>query len=1125
VNDDGIRSSVAADRKRELLGRILRERRASGTERRRDPAEPQLHATPRDGTPLPLSFAQERIWFLHQLDPSSAAYNLPVGVRLTGPLNPQLLERSFHRIIARHEVLRTTFQSIAGRPAQQVLADAPFALDRIDLSAMDRGAAQAEVERLGREHAARPFALTAAPLIRALLIDLSPDDHVLFATMHHIVSDAWSMITVILELVAMYRSGLEGRAPALPELPIQYADYARWQRAYLQRDRLAHEVAFWKSHLAGAAGVLDLPTDRPRPPLPVNRGVRHPFVVSRELTAAAREISRRENASLFMFLFAVYAVLLQRYTGHDDLVVGAAVTNRTRPETRPLIGMFINTLPLRVDLSGDPTVAELLARVRSLTAAALAHQEVPFEKLVDELKPPRCLNRTPLFQTMFVFPQGPVRSFSVSGRTGEIVDVFTGAAKFDLCLIAAEYHDSLHMYFDYKADLFEARTIGRMADRFLRLLKAAAEDGGARTSRLSMMTSDERSHARSFAAERAVPRRATTVVQAFEQQARLVPQAPAILFGTQAISYAALDRAARQLARVLRAAGVTRGARVAIFMDRGVETVIAVLGVLKARAAYVPIDPGYPSARVSFLLTDSGASAIVTTDRWRSRLSDCRTEVITVSSDVDEADVDDGEIEAGDPDDLAYVIYTSGSTGTPKGAMATHRGLANYVDWVNRCFIGDRVRHIPMVTRLSFDASVKQMYPPLLRGDPVWIVPEDVVARPDALVAALRGRSQVALNCVPSLWRRVLDAVESGHVAWPSDRVTTLMLGGEALADDLAARTFRAIPDLDIVNVYGPTETTANATTARIVPGERITIGRPIDNVTVYILDRHREPVPIGVPGILHIGGAGVGPGYLNRPDLTAEQFVDDPFDPAPGARLFDTGDVARFLEDGRIELLGRADRQVKIRGYRIELAEIERTLESHANVAAAAVVVREDAGERRLVAYVSHKAAPAPAASELREFLRNRLPEYLVPAAFVAIETMPLTPGGKVDLSSLPAATGVRPLDSPFVEPQSEMERRIADVWREVLQIDRIGIDDNFFDLGGHSMLAVEVQNRLGITLSRDVSLVDIFQSPTIRVLAHHLETPAEGSEEDAWEAQHAAAVAHGAERLSRLRHASREP
>jgi amino acid adenylation domain-containing protein len=1094
---------------------------------------PPIQPVARDGS-LPLSFAQERMWFLNQLDPNSAAYNIPQAIHISGPLDAGLLEQSFNQVVQRHEILRTTFQNVNGSPEQSILPVLRLELPVMDLQGLTAVEREAEARHLAQKLARLPFDLRRGPLLRLTLLRLAAEENTLLLVMHHIISDAWSLGVLVSDAVVYYRALTGDATFSLPPLAYQYADYAHWQRRWLQGEALEAQLAYWIRQLDGAPELLPLPTDRPRPLIQSFQGARQVFTLSPELSVKLKALSRAEGLTLFMTLLAAFKTLLFRYTGQTDLVVGSPVTNRSRPEFQRLIGVFINTLALRTDLSGDPTFRELLKRVHRVALEAYAHQDLPFEKLVDELQLERTLNRMPLFQVMFVMPQSMFRLMEVGSRTVRLIEVHNGTAKMDLVLAVIDQGEHLDLYLEYNTDLFDETTIQRMLDHFHILLQGIVNDPGQHISRLPLLNAAEQHRLLVEWNDTRVdyPDR-QGIHELFEAQVEQTPDLTAVIFEEQTLTYQELNYRSNQLANYLRAEGVRPDVLVGICMERSVDMEVALLAVLKAGGAYLPLEPSYPQERLAFMLADSGAPVLLVQERIQYLFPDYPGRMIAV--DVEAAEIAAAGLEnppclAG-PYHLAYVMYTSGSTGRPKGVMIQHDSLARYLGWVNERLLGSSVEFLPAVTGLSFDMSLKQLFAPLLRGGAVWIISSETIAQPAELVRALHTRERAGLNCVPSLWKAMLDAIQDGLAPNLTGKLVRLYLGGDQVNPNLIEQTLAGLPEIQIFNIYGPTETTANACVASIRSPQEITIGRPIANIHLYILDMQLQPVPVGVAGEIFLGGPNLGRGYLNQPELTAEKFVPDPFaalfpslEKGESPRMYRTGDLARYRPDGTVELLGRLDGQVKIRSYRVELGEIQAALGRHPALKEALVVARpEPSGEKRLVAYIILDPGQIASAGDLRRFLKLKLPEYMLPSAFVFIDAIPLMPNGKLDLKALPAPASLRPeLRAAYIAPSTEMEKILAAVWQEVLHLDRVGTRDNFFDLGGHSLLVLQVQSKLRETLQQEVSVLDLFQFPTIQSLGAHIEgrepiLPYEENDPDS-------ALQAGKQALAKLRSKSRQ-
>jgi amino acid adenylation domain-containing protein len=1033
---------------------------------------------------LPLSLAQQRLWFLDKLDKSaSAAYHMPAALRLHGTLDVAALQATLDRLVARHESLRTHFVEIDGIPYQQIAAaDCGFALTLRDLRGSDPDA----VSALAAEEALAPFDLSAGPLVRGQLLKIADDEHVLLLTKHHIVSDGWSLGIFVREVTALYTAFCKGESDPLPPLEIQYADYAQWQRGWLQGEELTRQLDFWKGHLSGAPALLDLPLDRPRPAVQINAGGTVPLALSPELAAGLRAFSQRHGVTLFMTLLSSWGLLLSRLSGQTDVVIGTPVANRQRREVENLIGFFVNTLALRLRFDEPATVAALLEQVKETTLAAFAHQELPFEQVVETVQPVRSLAHSPLFQTMVSLNNtgnshegGPVE---LPGLTLAGVPREQSSTLFDVSLAATEKGHALEMSVDYSSALFDRATIERWGGHYVRLLEAMIADDAAAIDTLPMLSEAARRHLLvDFNATAAAYPQDQLIHELFERQAAARPDAVAVLFEEQSLTYGELNARANQLAHELIARGVQPDDRVAIRAERSLEMVVGLLGILKAGGAYVPIDPTYPADRVQYMLHDAAPKAVLTQemlagDELKEKLAG--------------QPVHDPRVVGLTPRNLAYVIYTSGSTGTPKGVMVEHGGVVNMLTaHVALCGLtaDDRVLQF---APFGFDSSVAEIFPAWSVGATVVLREADISL--DRFVSFLNRNRVTVVDLPTALWHQWSQALSSGAVG-ATDSLRLAIVSGETVESRDVKQWFShpAGSAIALVNNYGPTEATVNATAYAVDPalladGQAIPIGRPIANTRIYILDRRGEPVPVGVDGEIFIGGAGVARGYLNRPELTAERFLADPFSSDADARMYKTGDLGRWLADGNIEFRGRNDFQVKIRGFRIELGEIEAKLAECAGVREAVVIAREDVpGDKRLVAYLVPEAGAELHTTELRAALSAQLPEYMVPSAFMALEALPLTANGKLDRKALPAPDAATFAAREYEAPQSGLEQTLAALWQALLHVERVGRNDNFFELGGHSLLAVQLVSRLRATLDVEVPLRALFAAPVLAAQA----------------------------------------
>ncbi len=1063
---------------------VLAKFAAAAAEGARNPL-PAIGPASRAG-PLPLSFAQQRLWFLAQLERVSQAYHIPLGLRLQGDLDRAAMKRALDRLVARHEALRTTFAAVDGRPVQRIAAaDLGFALEEHDLDGEPDP--EGALQRLVVEESLGAFDLECGPLARGRLIRLSEREHVLLVTLHHIVSDGWSTGVLKRELSALYAAFREGRVDPLPDLAIQYADYAVWQRHWFSGVNLKEHGDYWRRALAGAPTVLNLPSDRPRPARQDHAGSTAPVELDDRLTAALKALSLRRGTTLFMTVFAGWAALLSRLSGQEDLVIGAAVANRGRVEIEPLIGFFVNSLALRLDLSGGPSVGELLDRVKTRVLEAQAHEDLPFEQVVEIARPPRSLAYEPIFQTMFAWQNHDEGGLDLPGLTTTPISAPRAHAIYDLTLSLAEAGGRIVGELEYATALFDRATVERHLGYFCRLLEAMAADETRAIDRLPLIDEAERHQVLvAWNATEADYPRDKCVHELVEAQAARTPEAIAVVYGDTRLTYAELNAGANRLAHRLRALNVRPGDRAAIALERSIELVVAQLAILKCGAAYVPLDRSAPLQRQAFMIADCEARIVVTA------VGAIAPEIRGVTRvDIDLKTLPGPDTRDWDPsadgEAIAYVMYTSGSTGQPKGVMAPHRAIGRLA--LNNGYADFRpTDRVAFASNPAFDASTMEVWATLINGGSVVVVDQATLLDPQRFKRWLEDHAISVLWLTAGLFHQYADAL-----AQPFARLRILITGGDVVDPRVAARVLERSPPQRLLNGYGPTETTTFAATCQIrevaASATSIPIGRPISNARIYILDRHCEPVPIGAAGEIHIGGAGVARGYLNRPELTAERFIASPF--VDGDRLYRTGDLGRYRRDGTIEFLGRNDFQVKIRGFRIEPGEIEARLAEHPGVREAVVLPREDApGDKRLVAYTTTRPDAAPPGAEaLRAHLAASLPECMVPAAYVALDALPLTANGKLDRLALPAPDSSAFAARGYEPPVGETEERLALIWAGLLQLERVGRNDNFFELGGHSLLGIRLMFEIRRAFGKTLPVGVLFSAPTVAGLAHDLD------------------------------------
>jgi amino acid adenylation domain-containing protein len=1037
----------------------------------------------------PLSFAQQRLWLLDRLIPLGSVYNIEHVLKLEGELDHVALRAALNEIVRRHEVLRTHFGMQDGEAVQVIVPELDLPLDIDDLEPYPEDERGREAQQRAQAQAEAPFDLARGPLLRARLLRFAPSLHWLVLTMHHIVTDGWSSGVLTRELTALYMAYRQHEPSPLPALPVQYADYAIWQHEWLKGATLDSLLAHWRRALADLPD-LELPTDRPRPAASSYRGGLVRFTIPEPLLLSLKELGRREGATTFMVLLAAYQILLFRYSRQEDIAVGVPTAGRNRPQLEPMIGFFVNTLVLRGDLSGNPTFRQYVAQVRSRALDAYTHQELPFERLVLELAPKRDLSRNPLFQASLALNNTPPGRWNVPGLEVQRVEtVFRGTAKFDLSVYLTENDGALTGSFGYATDLFDAATIEQMTGHFLRLLEGIVANPDDAIGRLPMLTAAQRTRlTQDWNATSLGFPRDRCIHHLFDHEAARHPDAVAVVFGDAKLTYRELDMRATDLARRLASLGVGPDVRVGISMERSLDMVAGLLAILKAGGAYVPLDPRLPAERLQFIAEDAGIAVVITHRSLARPFSEARCTVVDLDGPLPRG-MGREALPATTPSHLAYVLYTSGSTGVPKGVAVEHRSVVSFLHWVRATFSDAELGGVLAGTSISFDISIFELFGTLCCGGRIILVESPLD------LGACAHREEVTLvNTVPSVMRTLLEAQRL-----PSS-VTTVNLAGEPLPERLVDALYACPHVRRVHDLYGPTETTIYSTFALRKPGERATIGRPIANTRIYLLDALGEPVPVRVTGELCIGGDGLARGYLDRPDLTAERFVSDPFSPQPGARLYRTGDLARYRHDGCIEFLGREDSQVKLRGFRIELGEIEAALARHPGVRDVAVVVREDTPElpedtpktqrdtpkmQRLVAYVA-AADGEVVVADLRGHVERSLPRYMLPETFVVLPALPQMPNGKVDRKRLPAPDFDGDAGSAaFEPPRTPIETAMANVWAEVLGVPRVGRNDNFFDLGGHSLLAAQLVGKLNRMLGIDITLRQLFESPSVRGLA----------------------------------------
>ncbi|MFO3877569.1 amino acid adenylation domain-containing protein [Serratia marcescens] len=1052
------------------------------------PAQEPLPILPvaRDGE-LPLSFAQQRLWFLTQLKGMSETYHIPLALRLHGRLDRQALQHSLDALYARHESLRSRFITREDRPQVQILP-----ANGLPLAFHDLRRHPAQADTLCRQAATQPFDLTQGPLVRAALIRLADEEHLFLLTCHHIVSDGWSTGILLRELGALYGALRRGDADPLPPLTLQYPDYAAWQRRYLTPERLAAQAQYWRETLIGAPALLTLPTDRPRPTVQSFSGGEVPIAIDAELTQALRQFSRQHGGTLFMTVLAAWSLVLARMAGQQELVIGTPEANRGRLETESLVGFFVSTLALRIDLRDDPDLPTLIARIRHTVLTAQENRDLPFEQVVELVNPPRHLGYTPLFQVMLAWQDGSVRDIPLPGLQAELAGLEYSAAKFDLTLDLADTGEGISGTLNFATALFDRATAERYGVYLVQALRAMTLNSPRSVSHIDLLPPAEREHLLHGwnRTERDYPLD-QTLAALFEQQVRRTPHATALVSGTESLSYAQLNARANRLAHALIARGVGPDSRVAVCAERGLNMVTALFGILKAGGAYVPLDPAYPGERLQYILQDADPVLLLADAAGRAALGEPATPQLALEAALPETLSAENPAPRAQASHLAYVIYTSGSTGKPKGAMNEHRGVVNRLVWMQEAYGLTAADTVLQKTPFGFDVSVWEFFWPLMVGARLVMAKPEGHKDPDYLSRAIEQYGVTTLHFVPSMLQSFL---ADGQAATRCGQVVRVMCSGEALPAALVAEFYRRLPQAELHNLYGPTEAAVDVTAwhcSREADRVSVPIGRPIANTRIYLLDERGQPVPLGAVGELYIGGVQVARGYLNRPELTAERFLADPF--APGGRMYRTGDVARYLANGDIEYLGRNDQQVKIRGFRIECGEIEAALATHPAVREAVVDARAVGDDKRLVAWVVPAAdvAEETLAGALRQHVSAALPDYMVPSAWVVVAALPLSPNGKLDRRALPEPQGAQS-QAAYEAPQGEHETLLAAIWRELLNVERVGRHDNFFELGGHSLLAVKLMAQLR-RAGWGANVQTLFSTPTLSALAQAMSAQGE--------------------------------
>jgi len=1047
-----------------------------------------------DSATCPASIDQERLWFIDQLQPGNTAYNIFNASRIRGSLNVPIMERVINELIRRHEVLRTTLKSVDGLPVQVIAPDLEITLKPVSLEHLPEEERYDEAVRLTTEEFARPFDLEKDPLVRVGLLRLAKDDFVLQINMHHAITDRWSFAVFEKELAVLYQAFATGQASPLPELPIQFADYAVWQRERMNGDEYKKDLEYWIRQLAGAPFVLDFPTDFPRPPIQNFQGARVYVTYPKSLLDGLKGLSRREGVTMFMTLMAAFKTLIYRYTNQHDILISTPIGTRLRPETENLVGYLLNILIVRTDLSGNPTFRELLKREQDASIGAFAHQEVPFGKLVQELRPKQDPSRNPIAQVAFLyldFPEATAMQFL--GLTASHIDIDNGAARFDITLAMTETPEGFTVSIEYIRDIFERGRMERMAKHLRILLEGIIANPDAHLSDLPLLTPGEQQQLLQLWNDTAQQFPSTLLVhQLFEQQAALRPHAPVLLFEDQTLTFSEINNRANQLARHLLCCGLEPEARVGVMLPRTPDVLVALLAIFKAGGCYLPLDAEYPAERLAFMLEDAAVSLLITEESLHVHLPEQAPRVITLDAEqLAKQSMANVESEVY-PEQLAYIIYTSGSTGRPKGVSVEHRQLLHTMQSTQEVFKFTEADCVPSISSFSFDISLLELLCAPLAGGRCLLV--STRGALEATVTARVLQEATALHALPGLMRRLLSFTREQSSSETSRQLRLLVVGGEAVAPELVAEMQEVWGSADIRIMYGPTEAAIMCAGCEVSREEAIShqmVGRPLSNTVLRILDSNGNLVPVGVDGEICIGGAGLARGYWQSADLTAEKFVSEQYGATEGARIYRTGDRGRYLPDGNIVFTGRMDEQVKVRGFRIELGEIESVLREHESVLDAVVIALEDKGsEKRLVAYVVTAQGASRNVSELRSHLKERLPDYMIPSAFVYLDALPLTSHAKIDRRALPAPDTERPaLAEAFIAPQTPAEKSLASIWTKLLNVNGIGINDDYFELGGDSLLATQLASQVRGVFEIELPLVELFRHPTLAEMAAAIE------------------------------------